>query len=171
MERFLVARYGEHALAAWAQAIAEVHRDVEPDHGRGAADPVHRIARQAELYGSDYEFDDGPDTGDATRAALTITHCAIWTTGRRPAAPASASPSPPRARTARRPCPRTSGPRASSPPTACAPDPPATAAAGSHRRAGPGRRPHRDRGALMCGVSGWLDWAADLRTAEPPSTP
>ncbi|MEV7589953.1 hypothetical protein AB0O42_06735 [Streptomyces sp. NPDC089922] len=78
MERFLVARYGEHALAAWAQAIAEVHRDVEPDHGRGAADPVHRIARQAELYGSDYEFDDGPDTGDATRAALTITHCAIW---------------------------------------------------------------------------------------------
>ncbi|AWT46647.1 MULTISPECIES: hypothetical protein [Streptomyces] len=78
MERFLVARFGEQALAAWAQAIAEVHRGVEPDHGRGAADPVHRIARQAELYGSDYEFDDGMDTEGATRAALTITHCAIW---------------------------------------------------------------------------------------------
>lgn len=78
MERFLVSRYGEQALNAWARAIAEVHRDVEPDHGRGAADPVHRIARQAELYGSDYEFDDAIDTGGATRAAVTITHCAIW---------------------------------------------------------------------------------------------
>ncbi|MGW3951701.1 hypothetical protein ACWEKM_12325 [Streptomyces sp. NPDC004752] len=78
MERFLVARYGEHVLATWAAAIAEVHRDVEPDHGRGAADPVHRIARQAELYGSDYEFDEGLETEGATRAALTITHCSIW---------------------------------------------------------------------------------------------
>ncbi|MFB8249160.1 hypothetical protein ACFC5X_29510 [Streptomyces sp. NPDC055952] len=78
MERFLVARYGEHALTAWARAIAEVHRDVEPDHGRGAADPVHRIARQAELYGSEYEFDDSSDAEEAGRAALTITHCAIW---------------------------------------------------------------------------------------------
>ncbi|MFF3504718.1 hypothetical protein [Streptomyces sp. NPDC003247] len=78
MERFLVSRHGERALAAWADAIAAVHRDVEPDHGRGAADPVHRIARQAELYGSDYEFDDGIGIGGATRAALTITHCAIW---------------------------------------------------------------------------------------------
>ncbi len=82
MERFLVTRYGEQALTAWARAIAHVHRDVEPDHGRGAADPVHRIARQAELYGSDYEFDDestADGTGDAAaHAALTITHCAIW---------------------------------------------------------------------------------------------
>ncbi|MET9730933.1 hypothetical protein ABZZ79_09790 [Streptomyces sp. NPDC006458] len=78
MERFLVARFGEQALAGWAAAIGEVHREVEPDRGRGAADPVHRIARQAELYGSDYEFDDDPDTGEADRAALTITHCAIW---------------------------------------------------------------------------------------------
>ncbi|MEV7289187.1 hypothetical protein AB0O01_32350 [Streptomyces sp. NPDC093252] len=75
MERFLVGRYGEESLLAWAGAIAEVHREVEPDHGRGAADPVHRIARQAELYGSEYEFDDGAGPG---RAALTITHCAIW---------------------------------------------------------------------------------------------
>ncbi|MFE9674484.1 hypothetical protein ACFYO5_10215 [Streptomyces sp. NPDC006259] len=78
MERFLVSRYGEEALSAWTRAIAEVHRDVEPDHGRGAADPVHRIARQAELYGSDYEFDDDVESGGETRAALTITHCAIW---------------------------------------------------------------------------------------------
>ncbi|MGW5640371.1 hypothetical protein [Streptomyces sp. NPDC003832] len=80
MERFLVARYGEHALTTWARAIAEVHRDVEPDHGRGAADPMHRIARQAELYGSDYEFEDAAEDGDEERgrASLTITHCAIW---------------------------------------------------------------------------------------------
>ncbi|MGX1274569.1 hypothetical protein [Streptomyces phaeoluteigriseus] len=78
MERFLVSRFGEDSLTAWARAIAEVHRSVEPDHGRGAADPVHRIARQAELYGSDYEFDDGVESGHRTRAALTITHCAIW---------------------------------------------------------------------------------------------
>ncbi|WP_066942947.1 hypothetical protein [Streptomyces lushanensis] len=83
MERFLVARYGEAILADWARANAGVHRQVEPDHGRGAGDPVHRIARQAELYGSDYEFDDefeDDDTAPAglTHAALTITHCAIW---------------------------------------------------------------------------------------------
>ncbi|QKW05902.1 hypothetical protein HUT18_05335 [Streptomyces sp. NA04227] len=78
MERFLVIRYGEQVLADWARAISAVHSDVEPDHGRGAADPVHRIARQAELYGSDYEFDDDTASGAADRAALTITHCAIW---------------------------------------------------------------------------------------------
>ncbi|WP_431681470.1 hypothetical protein [Kitasatospora sp. KL5] len=77
MERFLVARYGEEVLAAWARSNAEVHREVEPDLGRGAADPIHRIARQAELYGSDYEFDDDAPPV-AERAALTITHCAIW---------------------------------------------------------------------------------------------
>ncbi|PRH79950.1 hypothetical protein C6N75_06765 [Streptomyces solincola] len=77
MERFLVRRYGEPVLADWARSNAEVHREVEPDHGRGAADPVHRIARQAELYGSEYEFDDDPGPA-ADRAALTITHCAIW---------------------------------------------------------------------------------------------
>ncbi|MFJ5306768.1 hypothetical protein [Streptomyces sp. NPDC088350] len=76
MERFLVTRYGEEVLADWARANAEIHRQVEPDHGRGAADPIHRIARQAELYGSTYEFDDAPPT--AERAALAITHCSIW---------------------------------------------------------------------------------------------
>ncbi|MEV0008540.1 hypothetical protein [Streptomyces sp. NPDC047973] len=74
MERFLVSRYGHGELAAWARAGGEVHRHVEPDHGRGALDPVLRIARQAELYGSRYEVtEDGAD-----RAALRITHCAIW---------------------------------------------------------------------------------------------
>ncbi|WP_326595818.1 hypothetical protein [Streptomyces sp. NBC_01803] len=77
MERFLVDRYGEQVLADWARANAEVHREVETDHGRGAADPIHRIARQAELYGSDYEFDDD-DQPSAEHAAVTITHCAIW---------------------------------------------------------------------------------------------
>ncbi|GLF93040.1 hypothetical protein [Streptomyces yaizuensis] len=80
MERFLVTRYGESVLADWARANAEVHRRVEPDHGRGAADPLHRVARQAELYGSDYEFDcdDERSAGPARHAAVTITHCAIW---------------------------------------------------------------------------------------------
>ncbi|MFJ2863216.1 hypothetical protein [Kitasatospora sp. NPDC087314] len=77
MERFLVLRYGEEVLGDWARSNAEVHREVEPDRGRGAADPIHRIARQAELYGSDYEFDEDAPPG-AERAALTITHCAIW---------------------------------------------------------------------------------------------
>ena len=88
IERYLVSRYGEEILADWARANAEVHRVVEPDHGRGAADPIHRIARQAELYSSDYEWDDEwDDESDDTRgagrdqaghAALTITHCGIW---------------------------------------------------------------------------------------------
>ncbi|MER6913503.1 hypothetical protein ABT354_17695 [Streptomyces sp. NPDC000594] len=79
MERFLIARFGESVLADWARSNAEVHRRVEPDHGRGAADPVHRIARQAELYGSEYEFDGtAAPTGPVRHAALTITHCAIW---------------------------------------------------------------------------------------------
>ncbi|MFC1415537.1 hypothetical protein [Streptacidiphilus cavernicola] len=75
MERFLVTRFGEEVLGDWARANAQVYRLVEPDHGRGAADPIHRIARQAELYGSDYEVD---QAAPADRAALTITHCAIW---------------------------------------------------------------------------------------------
>ncbi|MFF0739939.1 hypothetical protein ACFYVL_06005 [Streptomyces sp. NPDC004111] len=74
MERFLVSRYGHGELAAWARAGAEVHRWVEPEHGHGALDPVLRIARQAELYGSRYRIlADGPE-----RAALEISHCAIW---------------------------------------------------------------------------------------------
>ncbi|MEU6981070.1 MULTISPECIES: hypothetical protein [unclassified Streptomyces] len=77
MERFLVARYGEDVLAEWAAANAEVHRWVEPDRGGGAADPIRRIARQAELYGSDYEVSTDRETG-ATTAAVDITHCAIW---------------------------------------------------------------------------------------------
>lgn len=76
MERFLVSRFGEDVLADWARANAQVHRLVEPDHGRGAADPIHRIARQAELYGSDYEVE--PAAGPTDHAELTITHCAIW---------------------------------------------------------------------------------------------
>ncbi|MFJ6015899.1 hypothetical protein [Streptomyces sp. NPDC092952] len=74
MERFLVSRYGHGELAAWARAGAEVHRYVEPGQGRGALDPVLRVARQAELYGSRYRVtEDG-----AERAELEISHCAIW---------------------------------------------------------------------------------------------
>jgi hypothetical protein len=76
MEHFLVARYGESVLADWGRSNAEVHRRVEPDHGRGAADPIHRIARQAELYASDYELDD--DVRGPEHSAVTIAHCAIW---------------------------------------------------------------------------------------------
>ncbi|MFC8507874.1 hypothetical protein ACFU3J_22610 [Streptomyces sp. NPDC057411] len=78
MERFLVARYGEDILAEWAAANAEVHRWVEPDRGGGAADPIRRIARQAELYGSAYEVSADRETGPATTASVDITHCAIW---------------------------------------------------------------------------------------------
>ncbi|MEU9319924.1 hypothetical protein [Streptomyces sp. NPDC048295] len=74
MERFLVSRYGHGELAAWARAGAEVHRYVEAGHGRGALDPVLRVARQAELYGSRYRVvEDGTE-----RASLEISHCAIW---------------------------------------------------------------------------------------------
>ncbi|MFD7495185.1 hypothetical protein ACFV8T_22640 [Streptomyces sp. NPDC059832] len=74
MERFLVSRYGHGELAAWARAGAEVHRYVEAGHGRGALDPILRVARQAELYGSRYRVvEDG-----AERAVLEISHCAIW---------------------------------------------------------------------------------------------
>ncbi|WP_370410472.1 hypothetical protein [Streptomyces fradiae] len=78
MERFLVARYGEDVLAEWAAANAEVHRWVEPDRGGGAADPIRRIARQAELYGSAYEVSTDRPNGPATTASVHITHCAIW---------------------------------------------------------------------------------------------
>ncbi|WP_212911274.1 hypothetical protein [Streptomyces sp. TS71-3] len=74
MERFLISRYGHGELRAWAEANAQVHRYVEPDHGQGALDPVLRIARQAELYASEYRL--LPSGRD--RAAVEIAHCAIW---------------------------------------------------------------------------------------------
>ncbi|GAA0382075.1 hypothetical protein [Streptomyces blastmyceticus] len=78
MERFLVSRYGEDVLADWAASNAEVHRTVEPDRDGGAADPIRRITRQAELYGSEYELDVPQDPELAATASVTITHCAIW---------------------------------------------------------------------------------------------
>lgn len=74
MERFLVSRYGHGELRAWAEANAEIHRYVEPDRGNGALDPLVRIARQAELYSSDYRLLDT----DRDRAVIEIAHCAIW---------------------------------------------------------------------------------------------
>ncbi|GII64370.1 hypothetical protein Skr01_44550 [Sphaerisporangium krabiense] len=74
MEQFLVSRYGHAELRLWAQAAAEVHRHVEPDGEDGALGPILRLARQAELYGSDYTL---AETG-SDHAALRIDHCAIW---------------------------------------------------------------------------------------------
>lgn len=78
MERFLVSRYGEEILAEWAASNAEVHRTVEPDRRGGAADPIRRIARQAELYGSEYRVEVDQDSLPAATASVDITHCAIW---------------------------------------------------------------------------------------------
>lgn len=78
MERFLVSQYGEDVLGEWAAANAEVHRTVEPDRQGGAADPIRRIARQAELYGSEYQVNVAQAPGPATTASVDITHCAIW---------------------------------------------------------------------------------------------
>ncbi|MDX3535884.1 hypothetical protein PV721_16215 [Streptomyces sp. MB09-01] len=78
MERFLVSRYGEGILAEWAASNAEVHRTVEPDREGGAADPVRRIARQAELYGSQYRVHVAEGSTPAAVASVNITHCAIW---------------------------------------------------------------------------------------------
>ncbi|MFD6157277.1 hypothetical protein ACFWF7_21670 [Nocardia sp. NPDC060256] len=74
MEGFLVSHYGHGELEAWAEANAEVHRHVEPDHGNGALGPVRRIASQAELYSSAYRvLEAGTD-----RAVIAIDHCGIW---------------------------------------------------------------------------------------------
>jgi hypothetical protein len=74
MERFVVGRFGHGELGAWTAAIARVYRLVEPDRGGGAADPLRRLARQAQLYGSEFEELQGaPD-----HAVLEIRHCAIW---------------------------------------------------------------------------------------------
>ncbi|WP_320670617.1 hypothetical protein [Patulibacter defluvii] len=74
MERFLVSRFGHEAMREWAGRNAEVHALVERDRGGGARDPIERIARQAELYGSTYAI--GP-AGRET-ATVEISHCAIW---------------------------------------------------------------------------------------------
>ncbi len=74
MERFLIAHLGHDALRDWAGANAEVYALVEGDPGGGALDPITRLAKQAELYGSRYAIvEDG-----AGEAAIAIEHCAIW---------------------------------------------------------------------------------------------
>lgn len=74
MERYLVTHFGHDALGDWALANAEVYALVEGDRGGGASDPITRLARQAELYGSRYAL----STGDTEAAAVEIEHCAIW---------------------------------------------------------------------------------------------
>lgn len=74
MERFLVSRFGHEAMRDWASRNAEVHALVERDRGGGARDPIERIARQAELYGSRY----GIEPSTAEEATVEISHCAIW---------------------------------------------------------------------------------------------
>jgi hypothetical protein len=74
MERVLVANLGREALRDWADANSEVYALVEEERGGGACDPITRLAKQAELYGSRYALTaTAPDD-----AALEIEHCAIW---------------------------------------------------------------------------------------------
>jgi hypothetical protein len=75
MERFLVARLGHDALRDWAEKNSEVYALVEGGGSNDARDPLTRLAKQAELYGSRYALEDDSDAGDAT---LEIEHCAIW---------------------------------------------------------------------------------------------
>ncbi|MEV4496160.1 hypothetical protein AB0J84_10690 [Micromonospora arborensis] len=74
MERFVVGRFGHDGLAGWTNAIAQVYRLVEPDFGGGAADPIRRFARQAELYASEYAV----TQAEPEQATIEISHCAIW---------------------------------------------------------------------------------------------
>ncbi|SHN19090.1 MULTISPECIES: hypothetical protein [Streptomyces] len=74
IERFLVSRFGYGELTAWARANAAVHGAVERADGRGAADAIGRVARQAELYGSEMRLLEA----SRERAELLITHCGIW---------------------------------------------------------------------------------------------
>jgi hypothetical protein len=74
MERFLIAHRGHDALRDWAASNSEVYALVEGERNGGAADPITRLAKQAELYGSRYALSaDDPD-----EATLEIEHCAIW---------------------------------------------------------------------------------------------
>ncbi|WP_127075958.1 hypothetical protein [Rhodomicrobium lacus] len=73
-EKFLIARCGHDELANWTRVNAWVHERLEVGQGGGAADVANRIARQAELYDSEYDL---RSTGYA-EAEIAISHCAIW---------------------------------------------------------------------------------------------
>lgn len=74
-EEFLLANFGEAAIALWVAASANVYRAIECDKALPPAQQViRRIARQAELYGSDYDIvEESP-----ARSEIMIAHCSIW---------------------------------------------------------------------------------------------
>jgi hypothetical protein len=74
-EEFLLGNFGEAAIALWVAANANVYRAIERDGALPAApEAIRRIARQAELYGSDYDIvEESP-----LRSEIIIAHCAIW---------------------------------------------------------------------------------------------
>lgn len=73
-EKFVVARYGHDELASWTRANAWVHDRLEIGRGGGAADVASRIARQADLYASEYDL----RYAGYAEAEVVISHCAIW---------------------------------------------------------------------------------------------
>jgi hypothetical protein len=74
-EEFLLFNFGEDAIALWVAASANVYRAIEADRALPPApDVIRRIARQAELYGSDYDIvEESP-----VRSEIIIAHCLIW---------------------------------------------------------------------------------------------
>ncbi|MGW1147677.1 hypothetical protein ACWD6I_22095 [Streptomyces sp. NPDC002454] len=74
MERFVVAHFGLGELAGWARSNSTVYAAVDPAPKHDARVPLERLHAQADLYGSDTEWEEhGTD-----RAVLRIRRCAIW---------------------------------------------------------------------------------------------
>jgi hypothetical protein len=74
LEKYLVEHHGLEDLQRWTDAIGQVFRQVEPDRGGGAADVAIRFAKQAHLYGSQYEI----TRLGRNHAEVRLDHCAIW---------------------------------------------------------------------------------------------
>jgi hypothetical protein len=73
-EQFLIARYGHDELANWTNVNAWAHERLESGQGGGAAEVASRIARQADLYNSEYDL----RRAGYAEAEVVISHCAIW---------------------------------------------------------------------------------------------
>lgn len=80
LEQFVVSRYGHAGIAWWVDATAQVYRRIESGggggsgDGRGVADVVDRIARQAELYASPHRV----VHTSPTQYMVEIPRCLIW---------------------------------------------------------------------------------------------
>jgi hypothetical protein len=74
-EQFISGNFGERAMARWVLANASVYQAIDADRGlEPPPDAIRRVARQAALYGSDYEIVEESASG----AEVLIAHCAIW---------------------------------------------------------------------------------------------